>query len=507
MTRGKTIVKGAFILTLANLVTRVMGFVYRIFMSKALGAHGMGVYQLIMPVYMLVFSLCASGLATAVSNCIAARRQSGDTGGTGKILLSAVSFSLLFSFAACGAVYFGAEYIASGILHEPNTLLALRIISLCFPFMCAGAVLRGYFYGMQKMAVPAAAQVLEQSIRIALVYFLCSQMLAKGLKYACAMAVMGMACGEIGSFLFTLAVFMPHKKALSKHSRLTYKNAAKTVIAMALPLTLNRGTASALSTLEHILIPQRLMLHGMTNDSAVSLFGGLCGMAVPLVMFPCSLLIALAAAIMPAISEYHAGRNKAAAARTLECALLFTTVLGIFACGVFIVFPEQICRAVYGRGDIAYLLRMLGLICPFLYTQVIFSAALNGINLQMYIFKLGILGFLISIAAVYFLIPRYGIHAYIAGQAVSAIMTNRLCAARLEKETGRFGAGTAAAAKCLLSAAAVLLCARLVFKGITPSLPMLAAVIGICFAAYAVLLALLGLSVPFGISRAKFMLE
>ena len=490
MSRGKTIVKGAFILTLANLVTRIMGFVYRIFMSKALGTHGMGVFQLIMPIYTLVFSLCASGLATVVSNCTAARKAEG---GAGRIVRAAVGVSVMLSFFAGAVVFFFADKISANVLHEPSTFLALRIISLCFPFMCAGAVLRGYFYGMQKMAVPAASQVLEQTVRITLVWALCDKMLARGLNYACAMAVMGMACGEIGSFLFTLAVFMPHKKALSKYKSLSHKEALYIVLSMSLPLTLNRGTGSALSTLEHILIPQRLMLHGLTNEQAVSLFGGMCGMAAPLVMFPCSLLTALAAAIMPAISEFHAQKNKAGAAKALDRSLLFTAVLSIFACGIFITFPERICLAVYGRDDIAYILRLLGFICPFLYTQVIMSAALNGINLQLYIFKLGMLGFVISLSAVYFLIPKYGIHAYIAGWAVSAIISNRLCAYKLEKEIGEFGVNVSDIIKCVISAALVCLCARLAVKDVQNGLVPLIFISGISCGAYFLLLEILGL--------------
>ena len=349
MTKSKTIIKGAFILTLANLVTRVMGFMYRVFMSKALGARGMGVFQLIMPIYMLVFSLCASGIATTVSACTAARFAQKDSGGIGKILNASLFISVFLSVLAGIIVYFGADIISGKILHEPDTMPALRMIALCFPFMCAGAVLRGYFYGLQKMSIPAASQIIEQSVRICLVYFLCDAMLEKGLKYACAMAVMGMACGETASFIFTLAAFVPHKKALGRGTVLTDGAAVSTVISMAVPLTLNRGTASLLSTAEHILIPQRLVLHGMTNDHALSLFGGLCGMAAPLVMFPCSLLTALATAIMPAISEYNAAQNKKAVAKTLNGALLFTAVFGILAGGIFITFSKEISLAVYGR--------------------------------------------------------------------------------------------------------------------------------------------------------------
>ena len=495
MTKSKTIIKGAFILTLANLVTRVMGFMYRIFMSKALGARGMGVFQLIMPVYMLVFSLCASGLSTVVSNCTAARLATGDNGAVRKILSVSVYLTLTLSAAACAAVFFGADIIAEKILHEPDTLPALKIIALCFPFMCAGSVLRGYFYGLQKMAVPAASQVLEQSIRIALIYFLCDIMLKRGLKYACAMAVMGMACGETASFLFTLAAFIPHRKRLRQYTSFGSKAAFLSVLSMALPLTLNRGVSALLSTAEHILIPQRLVLHGMSNSSALSLFGGLCGMAAPLVMFPCSLLTALATAIMPAISEFHAAKNKKAVARTLDRALLFTAVFGILASGIFISFPREISLIVYGREDIAPILRLLGFVCPFLYTQVIMSAALNGINCQLFIFKTGLISGAVSIACVYLLIPRYGLHGYIAGRAAAVVITNRLCALRLLNEADKFGTDAGDILKCILSAALVCICGTMILRNLnTPSAMAACAVICGCCVFYLAVLSWLGVA-------------
>ncbi|MBQ9604112.1 MAG: polysaccharide biosynthesis protein [Firmicutes bacterium] len=489
MSRGRVIIKGAAVLTFANLISRIMGFVYRIFMSKAIGARGMGVLQLIMPVYMLVFSLCSSGLATTVSTCTAAGMAKDDKGGVRKILHTALYFSVVLSIAASAAVFFGAEPIGRVFLHEPDTVRALKILSFCFPFMSAGACLRGYFCGIQKMGVPAAAQVAEQCVRIGVVYCLCGVMLSRGMGYACAMAVMGMASGEIVSFLLTYIFYFLRKKELLKYTSMTNRQAVDTVLSAAVPLTLNRGVSSCLAAFENTLIPQRLMLSGMTNEQALSVFGGLCGMAAPLIMFPCSLLTALATALMPAISEYASKNDFKAVGALLRRALLFTAVVGIFGCGIFIVFPSEIALAVYGRADIAGLLRLLGVICPFLYTQVIMSAALNGVNCQFHIFKMGILSSCITIFAIWFLMPRFGIHAYIAAWAASAVITNRLCALRLERVSDKFGISPICAAKCALCVAFVCTAGKCVVRRLPISgLFGLCVLIGACAAVYLALL-------------------
>ncbi len=493
MTKGKTIIKGALILTLANLITRIMGFVYRIFMSKAIGTGGMGVYQLIMPVYLLVFSLCSSGLATAVSACTAANAAKKDYGATRKILNTSLAITACLSLAACAIVFFGAGVIGKYLLHEPRTTLSLKIIALCFPFMCIGACLRGYFYGLQKMALPAASQVLEQSVRILVVWLLCGKMISRGLEYACAMAVMGMACGEIVSFIFTVIVYRAKSSVLNKHTSLKYTQALQTVLSVSVPLTLNRGISSCLSTAENILIPQRLILHGMTSEQAISLFGGLCGMAVPLIMFPCSLLTALATALMPAISEYSSGGDYPAIGRALRRTLLFTTVIGIGVSGIFIFFPTEISSAVYGRSDIAPMLCLLGVICPFLYTQVILSAALNGINCQLYIFRLGLLSSAITISSILFLMPKYGIHAYIAAWALSAVITNALSKQRLERITDELSIKADDIFKCILSIIFVCICGKFLCRHLNMhGLVGLALLVGCCGSLYLYILDIMG---------------
>lgn len=493
MTKGKTIIKGAIILTAANLSTRVMGFVYRIFMSKAIGAKGMGVYQLIIPVYLLVFSLCSSGFATAVSNCTSA--YAAKSGSTRRLLNTALAAAVNLSLAACLLVFFGAGFIGRSILREPRTVLSLKIIALCFPFMSAGACLRGYFYGMQKMSVPAAAQVCEQCIRILTVWLLYGGMRSRGLEYACAAAVMGMAGGEIVSFILTLAACRLSALRPRGTADISRSAALTEVFSRAVPLTLNRGISSCLSAAENALIPQRLRLFGLSREEALGIFGGLCGMAAPLVMFPCSLLTALATALMPAISECSAKGEYKTVAQLLKKSLLFTSVIGIGCCGIFAVFPAEISAAVYGRNDISAMLRLLGFVCPFLYTQVIFSAALNGLDCQMFIFKTGILSSIISIASIYFLMPRFGLHAYIAGWAVSAVTANAFSAVKLESIAGRFALSPAVYIKCVLAITAVCLCAKRISRHFPPTgLCGMFILVGVCAACYLAALRLLGVT-------------
>lgn len=421
-----TIVRSALILTLANIITRLLGFFYRIFMSNAIGAEGMGLYQLISPIYMLVWAFSSAGLSTAISKLTAEQKATRSYGNMHRLVIVASCFSIMLAVLASVLVYINAPYICTYLLKDDRTVLSLKILALCFPFMAAGSCLRGWFYGIQEAAVPAECQVLEQCTRMAVVYILSFSMLNKGLEAACAMAVTGMAAGEIISFAYVAFRAAFRKHHLNSRATISYRKTGMMLLALALPLTLNRVTGTLLSGLENLLIPSKLQLFGLTRSNAVSLYGQLCGMAMPLVMFPSSLLTALATALMPAVSEANAEGSTKSISSAIEKSLTFTAVIGIGTAGLFICLPQELGEVIYNQKDIGYLLRLLGVVCPFIYLQVTLSGILNGLGKQLYIFTVNLLSSLFNIGFICMFVPKYGIEAYIFGWFVSIVTTSAL---------------------------------------------------------------------------------
>ncbi len=416
----QTIIKGALILTIANIITRIIGFFYRIYMAKTIGAEGMGLYQLITPLYLLVWSISSSGLSTTISKLTAQEKARGAIGNVKRLLHFALFSAVTIAFVFSVFTYNFSEQIAEYIVKDSRTAMSLRIISLCFPFMAAGSVLRGYYLGQQNMSISAVSQVLEQCIRMAVIYILAQSLIPKGLEYACSAAVWGMAIGEIISFIYVFIYYIfSHKKY--KPPVITAKGAAVMITSMALPLTLNRMVGSLFSTAENILIPQQLQIYGLSQAEAISLLGRLTGMAMPLITFPSSLLTALATATMPAISESHALNNTVRIKSTLIQSLTITAIISAFTTGIFTAFPTELGILIYSQSQIGTMLKTLAVLCPFMYTQVTMSAVLNGLGEQLFIFKTGIFLSLINIGSICFLIPFYGINGFIYPWIISSV--------------------------------------------------------------------------------------
>ena len=429
--RGKTLLKGAAILTTAGIITRLLGFIYRIFMSNIMGAEGMGLYQLIMPIYMLAWSISCSGFNTAVSKLIAQERVKGEYGNMGRVPKQSVVITTGLGFLLTFLLYFGAEFIALYIIRDARAIMALQILSLAFPFMAAGTCIRGYFIGLQETTVPAINQVMEQIVRMVVVYALAGSFMHRGLDFAAAVAVFGIVCEEIFSFFYITYSYKRHKKKNSHKKPPVYPSSTVLgmLLMMAVPLTANRVTGSLLAAWENVLIPGRLQMFGMTAQEAMSTFGRLNGMAMPLIYFPTAMLTALAVTLVPAVSEAVATKDFSGIAATSSKSVLFASICGMGAAALFISFPSELGIIIYNQ-QIGSMVMMLGVLCPLIYIHIVLSGILNGLGCQVFIFRNALLSSVINIAFIFFLVPYLGIMAYIIGSFVSLII---VCSLELVK--------------------------------------------------------------------------
>ncbi|MCL2610841.1 MAG: oligosaccharide flippase family protein, partial [Defluviitaleaceae bacterium] len=229
------IIISAFILTIAGLLTRVLGFVHRIFMTNIVGAEGMGLYQLVFPVYSLAWAITCAGFTTAVSKLSAAAKAKKDYASMRSYMVFAVLITGALSITLSIGLYFSAELIADYIFNEPRIELGLRTLSFAIPFMAMGSSLRGYFFGIQEAKVPAISQIIEQIIRMFSIYVI-SLVYLGGLERAVAVAVLGIAAGELVSFLYVFFAYKDKSKSKKKIKAKNNKIILTTLLAMAIPL-------------------------------------------------------------------------------------------------------------------------------------------------------------------------------------------------------------------------------------------------------------------------------
>ena len=434
--RKKNIFASAFILTLAGIITKFLGFFYRIYMTNIIGAEGLGLYQIITPIYALAWSIACSGFTVTISKLVSAEHAKKEYGNMGRIVKQCIFITGGIGALLSVLIFLFADIIAIYLLKDVRVAYSLKILALCFPFMAIGSTVNGYFFGLQEAVVPATSQVLEQSLRIVTIFLFAGFFVNKGIEYAILLAVLGVLIGE---FISCVYIVFSYKRYKDKYS---FKNKPKTssrkiflsIINMATPLTLNHVTGSFLSTIENSLLPQRLQLFGLSSSDAMIAFGQLSGMAIPLIYFPTAFLSSLSSSLLPAVSEAVTVNKLENLKGIMRESFLFTSILSFGSACLFVTFSHELGALIYNQ-NISKLLFVLGLMCPIIYSQFIVIGILNGLGEQTYIFKIQIFVAIMTILNVYFLVPVYGMNAYLFDWFLTALIARYLYMAKLKNIT------------------------------------------------------------------------
>ena len=208
MRRHSVFLKNAAILTVTSLILRTIGIFFRIYMSNKIGAEGMGLYQLIVSIYVLGATFATSGISTAVTRLVADELVRGIASSVRRILRRSIALSLILGVASTAIIYGGAELISVYWIKDIRATSALRVLSFSLPSMGISSCLRGYFIARRRVAVSSRAQLLEQAVRIGIVVFLLDRFSAFGIGIACPFERLTgyqcPGCGVSGMFLSLL---------------------------------------------------------------------------------------------------------------------------------------------------------------------------------------------------------------------------------------------------------------------------------------------------------------
>lgn len=436
----KTFITGAIILMAAGFISRIIGFVYRIYLSNLIGAEGMGLYQLIVPVYTLIILTLTSGVSIAVSKMIAEEAAKGHYINIRRISKIGLILVLMISAALSLFLYVNIEFIVNNILNDRRTYFSVLIMIPCIPFIAAVSAYKGYFYGIQEVTPTAVSQIIEQLVKIGIVMVLASQFLKAGLEYACALATVSMAFGEMSN-LIVLAVYYRYKKyshitPRSREGLIRKRQLFKSIFTSAVPISVNRFIISVMAAVEVILIPQRLLAGGLNYIQCMEEYGKLMGMAMPLILFPALVTTSLSTTLVPAISESISLRNFSRVNYRISKSIQITMVIGFIFMALFACYPDKISEVIYPRQNVGSTLFILSFTCIFVYLQQILTGIMNGLGKQGLLLANSIVGSVMRILCVYFLIPIYGIPAYIVGMVVSSLIVCILNFMTIIKHTG-----------------------------------------------------------------------
>lgn len=418
--RKHTLIAGTLLLTATGFLTRVLGFFYRIFLSRTIGAEGLGLYNMVHPLYGICFALCAGSIQTAVSQFVAANVHKGKAVFRTGLAIS-LSFSILLAWLMCHY----SDFLAVHVLMEKRCAPLLPFMALSVPFSAVHACINGYYYGTQKARVPAMAQVIEQVVRMGSVFLIADILLESGGELNVQLAVTGHLIGEMASALFTVlcfSLFSPGRDSVVSGLFAGFKETAGPLMVLALPLMGNRLVLNILASAEAIWIPSRLTAFGLTNTEAFSIYGVLTGMALPFILFPSAISNSMAVLLLPTVAEAQSGGNQGRIQTTIAMSIRYSMYMGILCIGVFTLFGNELGASVFHDADSGTFITILAWLCPFMYLATTIGSILNGLGRTSVTFAQNVTALLFRLTFVVVGIPRFGILAYLWGMLASELL-------------------------------------------------------------------------------------
>ena len=284
----KTFFRGTFLLTCAGLLSRIMGFFYRIFLSHTIGAEGIGLFQLVLPLQTLLLAITSSGIQTALSRLIAAHFATGEHKKARDFFCLGTLLAFLFSCVASSLLFLKADFFAVQILREVRTEELLRILAFSLPLAVLHSCINSYYFARKKAAFPSGMQFVEQLVRVGssfLLYLIC---VSNNLPVTAMIAVGGTLASELAASILSLLVLSLHFRSCSHRIFQITKpfSDLHEILRTAFPVTVNRLLLSVLAGIEVVLIPQRLQMYGVSSSEALSIYGIFTGLALPCILFP-----------------------------------------------------------------------------------------------------------------------------------------------------------------------------------------------------------------------------
>ena len=331
--------------------------------------------------------------------------------------------ALGFGTAAMLAQSVLAGPCARYLLHDVRAETALLILAPSLPFMAVSGAVRGCFLAARRVQPNITAQLIEQLVRMAVAAAGLRVLAQWGAGYGCAAVLLGntvsesVSCGIMLAFAARTPEFAPRPGApLHPYTR-------KELYDILWPVEGSRLLASALQAAESSLIPYTLAIYTGSRAEAVAQYGSLKGMALPLLFFPFSVLGALSGLLMPEITRAHTKGDTAAMRRLIFTMLRMTGAFSLAAGVGFVLLGAPLAGFIYRDAKVGRYVQLLGFVAPFMYLESMVDGVLKGLGEQLATFRYSLFDSVFRIAAIWLVVPQYGMMGFLGVMAVSNLMT------------------------------------------------------------------------------------
>ena len=429
-----TIAQNVGLLTAANLLMRGVSMLFQVYLTARVGAAGVGLLQLILSVNLFAVTLGTSGLRVAALYLSAEAYGLRRYGGVRQAMVWCLTAGLLLSALVGGAMMAFAEPLALSVVGDLRAVLSLRLLGLTLPLSCLSMILSGCFTACGQVRTLVAVEVGDKAATVVLTMLLLQQGIAGDLAHAGAAIVGGNALAAVGSVAVLLGLLRRWLGKLDGGGAMP--DMGRRLLGIAGPVAVSDYLRSGLGTLEQFLIPWGLSRFGGSHTQAMADYGVIHGMVFPVLMFPCTVLYAVADVLVPELARCRAEENQRrirhVAGRCLRQGFLYAAAVA----ALLWLLAMPLGQLLYRSDDAGRYLRLFAPAVVMLYLDCLVDGMHKGLGQQVYTVRVNTLTSILDVALLYLLLPRWGIAGYYVSFWVSHGVNFYLSIRRLGELTG-----------------------------------------------------------------------
>ena len=409
---SKTLVRNTLTLTGVSLLMRGIGMAFQSWLALSLGASGLGLYELTLSLYNLCATLAISGIRFTATRLVAEELGGGRSGSIRAAMRRCLAYGGFCGLLSGALLQLLAEPLGFLWIGDARTVLSLRIAALSMPCISLGAAISGYFTACGRVGKAAAVHLAEQLMGIALIMLLLPHAAGGGMERRCAAVTLGRTGADVFSVLLMAAVYLHDRRRHYRPGESGGKLSSR-MLRLAVPLALSAYTRSALTTLQQLLVPRGLRAAGLSADTALAGYGVVQGMVLPLLFFPSCLLGAAADLIVPELTAAQVRREQEEIENTAGKLVRISLHYSLAVSAVLFFCADLLGGLLYHSREAARFLRLLAPLVPIMYTDIAVDGCLKGLGQQVWSMGVNIVEAALGLLLMLFLLPRYGLSAYL----------------------------------------------------------------------------------------------
>lgn len=428
------LINGA-ILTSTSLLMKFAALIFNIYISNQIGSEAVGVFSLVMAVYLFFITVATSGLNIAVTVIVSEKFALNKNQQAIKAIRTCIFFSLLLGIAAGGLILLFSNFITSKCLHNMVSSRPLFYIAIGLPFIAMSSCISSYFTTIRKAYKNAISQVFEFTIKMFATIILLKINISNGVEAICISLILADVISEICSFTLIFILYIIDIK-LKKLEDIRSFGQRINILKIAFPVAVTSYIRSGLSTLKQLIIPTQLEKSGISCSRALSQYGMINGMVLPVIAFPTVFTDSYSMLLIPEFSTYVAQKNYKAINYIANKIFKITCAFTMCICSIFFIFSNDLGLAIYNNIEIGYYFKIFTPFIFFMYMDHIIDCILKGLNKQFGVMCCNILDLSITTCFIYFLLPVLGIKGYVLSIFFSEVLNFSISLFQLFKYSG-----------------------------------------------------------------------